>query len=421
MKLQTRSNIYYAIYSILIFSFAGLLLYALIRKIYYRQVDESINTERMIIEEEIERLDTVPDFTSLFGHRIEVSLYLKPVTRKLRYSDTTLYNRNKDAYLSYRHQLYRNNRRNGLGYSISIMKPMDELNKLSKLIYGLILVSFLLLQIVLISMNYLVNRRLWKPFFNTLSKLKEYNIETPSSLDLPNTRVAEFRQLNGILTSLSHKLKRDFFRMKEFTENLSHEINTMLAVIISKIELLLQNEDLAPEQIEHCKTIYQVSGNLSRLNNALQILAKIDNQYYISKEEVDITEIIHSQFAAFQDFIEEKNFEVSVNTNSKILLMNRSLADILVSNILSNAIKHNTQPGFIRLNMSDESLIIKNSTILSSVTSKGQFNRYKNRYIPDKSMGLGLAIIKRICRLNNFSLTRMHQAGIHILTIRFNQ
>jgi signal transduction histidine kinase len=266
-------------------------------------------------------------------------------------------------------------------------------------------------------MNYLVNRRLWRPFFNTLNELKEYNLESPSSLKLPFTRVAEFRQLNGILTSLSHKLKRDFFRMQEFTENLSHEINTMLAVIISKIELLLQNEDLTREQIEHFKTIYQVSGNLSRLNNALQILAKIDNQYYTMKEEVDLTKIIKE---AFSDFIEEKYIEVNIDIDKKVLLMNRSLAEVLVSNILSNAIKHNSYNGYIRLDMKGDLLIIENSNNNISSDSSNQFSRYKNKNLPKKSLGLGLAIVKRICRVNNFTVVRLQRAGIHTLKITFN-
>jgi signal transduction histidine kinase len=399
---------------------AGLMLYALIRKIYYRQVDESINTERLIIEEEIERLDTVPDFTSVFGHQIEVLLYLKRVVPKLTYSDTTLYYPNKDKYLSFRHQLYRNNRKNGLGYCISIMKPLDELYKLSKLIYGLILISFLSMLIILISMNYLVNRRLWRPFYNTLNELKQFNIESPSSLRLSPTGITEFRQLNTILTGLSHKLKRDFFRMKEFTENLSHEINTMLSVIISKIELLMQNEELSAELVGHCTTIYQVTGNLSRLNYSLQILAKIDNQYYSSRENVDLATLISEQLATFADFIGEKNLEIRQDIDNKMLFMNRSLAEVFISNLLSNAIKHNIQNGFIRLNLNEESLLIENSAINGTTRISSPFNRYGNRNSAKKSLGLGLAIIKRICRMNNFAVSRFYHGSSHTIAIRFN-
>jgi signal transduction histidine kinase len=420
MKLQTRSNIFYSIYSILIFIVAGIILYGLIRKIYYHQVDDSITTERLIIKEEIERLDTVPDYTSVFGHRIEVSLYLKHITPVLEKNDTVLYNVSKHTLISYRHQLYKNNRQNGLGYSISIMKPLNELNRLSKLIYGLILVSFTLLQILLIGLNYLVNQRLWNPFYHTLHQLEEFNIESPTALKLPQTKVAEFRQLNRILTNLSHKLKRDFFRMQEFTENLSHEINTMLAVIIMKIELLLQNDDMTAEQIAYCKTIYQVSSNLSRLNNSLQILTKIDNQFYTVKEEIDMEIIVKDQLVAFSEFIEKKNLEVNAHAEKCSLLMNRSLAEVLISNVVGNAIKHNIQNGFIKLYLQSDSLVIENSGQPVTTVSSFQFARYKNKTAPEKSLGLGLAIVKRICRLNGFTINRSQVEGNYQINIRFN-
>ena len=99
-------------------------------------------------------------------------------------------------------------------------------------------------------MNYFISKRVWIPFYRTLKRLGQYDINQEDLLQFPLTKISEFRLLNLALEKMSRKIRRDYLNLKEFNENASHELQTPLAIIKSKLELLTQNEQLTKEQIQ---------------------------------------------------------------------------------------------------------------------------------------------------------------------------
>jgi two-component system, OmpR family, sensor histidine kinase QseC len=268
-------------------------------------------------------------------------------------------------------------------------------------------------------MGYFVNRRLWKPFYKTLEGLNHFNLEAPVALSFAETNINEFKQLNENISSLSQKLKSDYVQMKEFTENLSHEINTMLAIIVSKVEILLQKEDLTEEQVEHFKTIYHVTNNLSHLNYGLLLLAKIDNRYYSDCEPIDLLPIITTHLETFDDFIRQKNLTVETVLNPVTLLMNPPLTNILISNLIINSIKHNHENGFIKITLTEGSLCIINSGSQQIDQKVESIDSVQFDFKPFKSLGLGIEIIKRICRIYSFGMNYSFENEIYKIEVKF--
>ena len=419
MKLQSRTNSYNIIYSGIVLVLIGFFLQITLVKIYYKQIDDGIKTEREIIQQEIEYLDTVPDFSQVFGHQIEVFLLQSPVENKNTFTNIQQYNERSQSDVLFRNHFFSKNRKNGMGYTISILKPLDELGNFKRVVMLSISFAFVFLLVAFLGTGYFVNRRLWNPFYKTLDGLSKFNLDAPSKLNFAETEISEFMQLNQIISSLSIKLKGDYIRMKEFTENLSHEINTMLAIIISKVEILLQKEDMSEEQIEHFTTIYHVTNNLTHLNNGLLLLAKIDNQYYNQQEQIDFSQVVTKHLRTFDDFIRQKNLEVKTVLAPIKIDINISLAEILVSNIINNAIKHNNLDGYVHITLSESSLIVQNSGVSEKEENTELFlhDHFSNK--PFKSLGLGFEIIKRICRIYNFSMNYSHQKGDYKLEIGF--
>lgn len=404
MKLQSQNNIYHIVYSGIILIVIGFFLLLALTRIYYKQIDDSIVTEREIIEDEIEYLDTVPDYSNIFGHQIEVSILQDPVKYINSFKSEKQYDDRAQSDIIYRHHSFSKNRKNGLGYTINIYKPLSELHNFKRVVIIAISLAFFLLLFAFLGTGYFVNRRLWRPFYRTLEELNHFNLEAPETLNFSGTTINEFKQLNENISSLSKKLKSDYVQMKEFTENLSHEINTMLAIIISKVELLLQMEELSEEQVEHFKTIYHVTNNLSHLNNGLLLLAKIDNRYYSYSEPIDLMPIIQTHIDTFEDFIQEKQLEIKMRIEPTTLMMNKPLANILVSNLIMNSIKHNRYHGFITITLTGISLSIENSGGIPGDIPTVSIEEVQNNFKPIKSLGLGLEIIKRICRTYNFGI-----------------
>jgi signal transduction histidine kinase len=274
MRLLTKTFLYYISFAAVIFALGGVISYFLIGNIFYRQLDEGMITEKDIITQEINSNSHVPDYSSRFGHQIEVVLLDRKLSPRFYMKDTTISSGEKEE--DFRYLYFSANRSKNRAYTIEIFHPLNETTNLIEDILLVTFVMFAFLFLVLIAVNYFVSRRIWVPFYTTIGQLSRYNINEKDTLTLTTTPIYEFTVLNKVITDMSEKIMTDYFNMKEFTENASHEIQTPLAVIKSKVEMLLQDEDLDKKQVESLQTINDSVSRLTRLNAGLVLLSKIE-------------------------------------------------------------------------------------------------------------------------------------------------
>ena len=96
--------------------------------------------------------------------------------------------------------------------------------------------------------------------------------------------------------------------------------------------------------------IYEAAGRLSRLNQFLLLITKIENLQFSKTSDIDITNIIDKYLSNLDEIIEAKNITIQKNYSlTRQLNINPTLAEVLVSNLLSNAIKHNIKNGLINI------------------------------------------------------------------------
>src|SRR5208283_3959431 len=98
-------------------------------------------------------------------------------------------------------------------------------------------------------------------------------------------------QLNKTLDRMAKRMRRDYVNLKEFNENASHEIQTPLAIIKSKLELLIQSEGLNEEQMGMINSVYESAARMSKLNQGLLLISKIDNNQFHQTEVVNLQKI----------------------------------------------------------------------------------------------------------------------------------
>ena len=160
------------------------------------------------------------------------------------------------------------------------------------------------------------------------------------------TDIAEFDQLNRLLENMMQKIRTDFVNLKEFTENASHEIQTPLAIIKSKLELVLQDKSLNDKQHQQIQAAFESTIRLSKLNEALLLLSRIENQQFVGQQEIDFCQLIRSRVDYFEELFGLKQIEVIFHaTDAVVFTVNPLLAEILVNNLLSNALRHNHENG----------------------------------------------------------------------------
>ena len=110
----------------------------------------------------------------------------------------------------------------------------------------------------------------------------------------------------------------------------------------------------------------------------------------------------------------KKNIAGNVNIN-----MNETLAEIFVSNLITNAIKHNIDKGSIEISLTNKSLSISNTGLPLHGDPSELFERFKKDKVSSESLGLGLSIVKKICERYRYSINYIYNDPLHITTINF--
>ncbi|TWJ00664.1 signal transduction histidine kinase [Mucilaginibacter frigoritolerans] len=307
---------------------------------------------------------------------------------------------------------------NGNNYLTTLIVSRADTEYLVQII-GLItlVLSIGLLLTLFITNRYILNG-LWKPFYKTLAELKSFNISDNKSLILKSTKVDEFNELNDTVQLMSLNVKNDFQNLKEFTENASHEMQTPLAVITSKLDTLIQDETLKTDQYEQINDIYAATNKLARLNQSLLLLVKIENNLIADIELLRLDILIEEKIKQFYELTNDKQIKVETHLAIKEISASKYLIDILLNNLFSNAIRHNISKGKLIIILNTDKLLFKNDGLPQILDKSNMFDRFKKGN-KSEGTGLGLAIVKNICTLNNWTISYFHETSFHVFKIEF--
>jgi signal transduction histidine kinase len=420
MKLLNRAILYYSIAMLLSFAYTGAILYTSIHHLVLKQVTESLLTEKDIIRDQLEIADTVPDFSALFNHQIEVTIYKHKVVKSQNIIDTLLYDTLNHKEMEYRFLVYTNNTSDNKGYMISTSKSIDNEKSLLYEILGIIVILFAVLSLLLIIIIISISNRLWGSFYVTLSNIRKYDVKSSQEFIPVATRITEFAQLNEVLKTLTEKIRSEYLNLKEFSENASHEIQTPLAIIRLRIEQMLQSSDINHELAEHLVSIGQSVNKISRINQALSLISKIENNQYPEVSVVNVNQKIEAILSQFHDFIVSRKLNVQFDAADEVeIQMNPDLSDFLISNLMGNAIKHNIDKGWIKISLNRKELIMSNTGQDPGVDTNQLFFRFKKAEHSTDSPGLGLAIVKKVTELYGMKISYQYSDSIHTLHILF--
>lgn len=264
-----------------------------------------------------------------------------------------------------------------------------------------------------------MSKQILSNFNRTLKTIQGFNLKQKHSIKLAHTRTYEFKELNQFLEKMTNKALDDYRSLKEFSENASHELQTPLAIIRGKLELLMETR-IDEKQASLIEGIQNAVQKLSAVNQSLILLTKLENQEYPVKEKMNFSHFVKGEIESFRELIEMKCLRLTTNIEPEVYLnLNPVLADILFTNLFTNAIRHNLMNGSIDVTLSSSGLSVKNTGDPPKVATQELFKRFKKDKQSSESTGLGLAIVKQICELNNFTAGYMYTNGQHELSIRF--
>jgi signal transduction histidine kinase len=418
MKLLARYNRVNIAATVLVLLVGGLCYYFILRYVLIHQLDKDLKVEEQEVKDYVRLNNSLPNAANYKDQEVVYEATASNESKRKIFS-VNLYDQEEHEHKQGRRLIF-TIQSGGKNYLVSITKSQQETEDLIKLIVLLTLAIVVLLLVVLFIINRFVLNKLWLPFNNTLQQVKQFNVSNTKAIQPNHTNINEFKELNDAVTAMSNSVLKDYSALKSFTENASHEIQTPLAVINTKLELLMQAENFSEQQMRYIQHIQEEVSRLSKLNQSLLLLTKIDNQQFKDTENVDISAIINKHISNYEELINAKGITLTTNIEGEcILSMNRTMADILVSNLITNALKHNIENGSIEVSLHDNKMVISNTGAQLNTNPDELFERFKKDKVNSESLGLGLSIVKKITEQYQFKTNYKYSDGLHIVTVQF--
>ncbi|HTF17460.1 MAG TPA: HAMP domain-containing sensor histidine kinase [Chryseolinea sp.] len=307
----------------------------------------------------------------------------------------------------------------GKDYLLTIRMSLVDNEELIVVLASIQVILLILLAGGLLLLNRTLSRRLWMPFYNTLNQLKAYELDKNESIQPETTNITEFLDLNKTVTHLTDRNRKVFLEQKEFIENASHELQTPLAIFQSKLDILMQYPKLDEPAAATIMELEETAQRMARLNKNLLLLSKIDNDQFTELERIDLSEVAERLLNNLKPLTELGEITLEISIEPAIFQANRTLIEVLFTNLFHNAIRHTTSNGVVSVELKGRRLSISNTGAALKMSPEKIFERFSKEGKSEKSTGLGLAIVKKICDSAGYKVDYSYHGNRHQFTIDF--
>lgn len=302
-------------------------------------------------------------------------------------------------------------------YVLVVETNVEETEETVAYIAMVTLLFFLILVIGFWILNRRLSRKLWQPFRHTLQQLKSFQLNNPKRIEFQETDIIEFAELNVTLDKLLQHSITTYSNQKEFTENASHELQTPLAILKNKVDILLQSDDLTEKQYHLAEEMNKALLRSTRINKNLLLLAKIENSQFDHSELIGFDTLLVQSLDGLQAHFKEKNINLGSDIQPGIEVKgNRGLTEVLINNLIINTIRHTSVGGTVNVSLSKSNFDIRNSGA-QALDPALLFKRFSRQSADNSGSGLGLSLVQEIGKLQGWQVTYSFENGEHIFSV----
>ena len=426
MKLLTKTSRTYFVVSLVVYLAAGCVFYFIIRNVIYKEIESRLLLEKYDFILFVQKWKHWSDENFFVENKIQViPLPGNEISSRIAFKDTVMYESFAKEAMPFR-QLTFQTLIDGKPHLVSIRKSMLEPITLIEVVTGTMMSFLAILLVCTFFIHRRLSKTLWLPFYDSLARIRSFDwtrSETGSEgkggeVTFPPGEIQEFNELNLALTRMTTQICHDYRTLREFTENASHEIHTPLALITARVEQMIQSENLSGEQLQWIQEIYHSSRRISRLLESLLLLSRIENKQFTDVSEEDLAALLELKLSDFSDILKYKRIKVEKNLNHPFRLrISHALQDILLSNLLKNAIRHNHPDGVISIRSEVGMLEIRNTGPDLTVPTEVLFERFRKESGDKESLGLGLSIVRQICDCYDLRVSYVYEKPFHKIVI----
>lgn len=420
MKLINKTSKYYILFTLPILLFSAVFSYLFMLHEIGESNEALLTTRMQVVEQHLIENDTI--LLNIFKENREIFIKEIDATTVVsnQITDTLIYSEIQQEFVLNK-MLQKKATIQGKNYLVKVWKSSMEYDEVLEVIITVFITILVLLLLTILFINIRISKLIWHPFFETVLKIKDFKVTNGQPLSFHKTSIAEFEELNKSIQNMTEKMILDYNNQKKFSENASHEFQTPLAIIKSKIDLLMQSHNLSENEYNLLGAIDDAINRLSRINKSLLLLSKIENNQFEVSQKIKIKPIIEKILLNNEHFINEKELRINnAVTDTFFIQINEELGYVMVNNLIQNAIRHNKIGGELIVFNEDNAIIIGNDGDEKPLNEQLIYERFQKISNDSNSIGLGLSIVKEIAQLNAIQITYYYENGKHYFKLLQN-
>jgi two-component system, OmpR family, sensor kinase len=423
MKLISKTTLIYWAMTLLGFSVAGIALLQMIERELLHEADEELHLQHELVASFLTQLENPAALKLPYIQLRLIAGKGSPTASEPMFGDT-LIGEDDDEEDEIEMAPYRQMQwRQQIGqaqYEIKVFKAMLETEDAVEAILLAMIPVVIALSLLMGILMRFISKALWKPFYAALHDIGTFRPEMPQAPRFPHVHTLEFAQLNASLQRMTDKVCQDYQNLKIFAENAAHELQTPLAIAQNKIEILLQSTEIGPEEMGKIVAALEALQRIKRLNEGLLTLSKIENQQYAPLQPLAIHHVLTRQVSDFEELAALRNIAIHLQIQAQPQpALNPTLVELLLGNLLSNALRHNRAGGCIEIVLDADTLTFANTANAMRLDPGKLFQRFQRQGSQSPGAGLGLAIAHEICNTMRIQISYDYQHEMHIFKLRF--
>ena len=422
MRIKHQLAIFNALTRLLLIVVLWFSLPILIEKVVYKNIDKTLLEKKQkfidhLDKEEINDFITRNDASETFSSFSTLhNEFLQLSQSKEKYVQTNSFFKNESRIIEEEQNDYRilfnSFQYENIKYQLEIGISLSDIQDLTFVIRLFILIVLSIIIVFTFLLDTVFVEYLLKPFYQIINK-KIRNVNAPERFDYTKIQSysTDFRELDEVLNQMMKRIQEHFSNEKQFIANVSHELLSPIALLKNRFENLIQNETINEEGIDKIASSLRTVDLLKKIINNLLLISKIENNQFVTNEEISIKGLVEEIIEDFEDRIEQKQIVILNKCREDfVFLGNSTLIRIMIYNLLLNAIKYNIVKGKITLKtcFTGEyySLAIADTGKgMTEIQQTKIFDRFTRIDFDQEGQGLGLAIVDSIAKFHHINIS----------------
>ncbi|MBC7616424.1 MAG: HAMP domain-containing histidine kinase [Pedobacter sp.] len=418
MKLQFKLALYNILVKAATIVFLGILIVIFIKNISISHIQARLKEKRTKIISHLSAPEII-DFLARQGNYTDYNLLREeyftlakiPKISTSKEKFTTEERTIEGDILTYE-ILMQDFNHNGAHYRLELGEALTTVDLLEETILKFTLIILVVSAIITLSTDLVFSKYLLSPFYKIIDeKINKVNDPIHFSYIPIKTTTTDFVLLDESISMLMNKLKMFMLTEKEFIANVSHELLTPISILMVRMENLLNEENLSTDGENKIFANLKTLNRLKSIINSLLMISKIEHHQYSRADTISIRDVITDVVNELDHRLLMKNLSIAVSLPKDFIFTgNASLINILITNLISNAIKYNVEKGKIVISSNFDNrffeLLISDTGIGIEAGQLGQiFERFEQLNRGEEGgHGLGLAIVKHIADFHGITI-----------------